>query len=160
MLSGELDACMSYIPKKGGDLIDRSTVDLDTHPDIKPLFPDSATEAIRYYKKTAIYPINHGMVVKRSIYEREPWVVINILKAFNQANDIAEGERREHVAYHLETGLVPADYRKALATPLISHGLKANRAVLETAAKYSNRQGLTPRVMPIDELFAANALES
>src|SRR5580700_11802864 len=25
MLSGELDACMSYIPKKGGDLIDRST---------------------------------------------------------------------------------------------------------------------------------------
>jgi 4,5-dihydroxyphthalate decarboxylase len=160
MLSGELDACMSYIPKKGGDLIDRSNADLDSHPDIKPLFPDSAAEAIRYYKKTGIYPINHGMVVKRAVYEREPWVVINILKAFDQANDIAEGERREHVAYHLETGLVPPDYRKALATRLVSHGLKANRATLETAAKYSNRQGLTPRVMPIDALFASNALES
>jgi 4,5-dihydroxyphthalate decarboxylase len=160
MLSGELDACMSYIPKKGGDLIDRSNADLDNHPDIKPLFPDSATEAIRYYKKTGIYPINHGMVVKRAVYEREPWMVINILKAFDQANDIAEGERREHVAYHLETGLVLPDYRAALATRLISHGLKANRATLETAAKYSNRQGLTPRVMPIDELFAPNALDS
>jgi len=116
MLSGELDACMSYIPKKGGDLIDRSTADLDDHPDIKPLFPDSAAEAIRYYNKTGTYPINHGMVVKRAVYEREPWVVINILKAFDQANDIAEGERREHVAYHLETGLVPPDYRAALAT--------------------------------------------
>ncbi len=160
MLSGELDACMSYIPKKGGDLIDRSTADLDDHPDIKPLFPDSAAEAIRYYNKTGTYPINHGMVVKRAVYEREPWVVINILKAFNQANDIADRERREHVAYHLETGLVPPGYREALATRIISHGLNANRATLETAAKYSNRQGLTPRVMPIDELFAANALES
>ena len=100
------------------------------------------------------------MAVKRAIFEREPWVIINILKAFNQANEIAESERREHVAYHIETGLVPAEYRKALATALITHGLKANRAVLETAAKFSNQQGLTPRVMPMNELFAVNALDS
>jgi hypothetical protein len=28
------------------------------------------------------------------------------------------------------------------------------------AAKYSNQQGLTPRIMTMDELFAANALDS
>ena len=61
---------------------------------------------------------------------------------------------------YFETGLVPADYRKGLATRLITHGLKANRVVLETAAKFSNQQGLTPRVMPMEELFAPNALES
>jgi 4,5-dihydroxyphthalate decarboxylase len=159
MLSGEIDACMSYIPKHG-DPMDRSSADLENHPDIKPLFTDPAAEAIRFYKKTGVFPINHGMAVKREVFEREPWVVINILKAFIAANDIAERERREHVAYHLETGLVPADYRKALAVQLITHGLKANRAVLETAAKYSNQQGLTPRVMPMEELFAPNALES
>ncbi len=158
MLAGELDACMSYIRNPG--LIDRSDADLENHPDIKPLFPDSAAEAIRYYKKTGIYPINHGMVVKRELFEREPWVAINILKAFNQANDIADGERREHVAYHIETGLVPPDYREPLATRIVKHGLKANRATLETAAKYSNQQGLTPRVMTMDELFAPNALDS
>ena len=38
MLSGELDACMSY-NRRHGDLIDRSDADLDNHPDIKPLFP-------------------------------------------------------------------------------------------------------------------------
>jgi 4,5-dihydroxyphthalate decarboxylase len=159
MLSGELDACMSY-NRRHGDLIDRSDADLDNDPDIRPLFPDSAAEAVRYNKKTGIYPINHGMVVKRAVFERNPWVVINILKAFEEANDIADAERREHVAYHLETGLVPPDYRKPLATRIVKHGLKANRATLELAARYSNQQGLTQRVMAMDELFAANALDS
>ena len=103
---------MSY-NRKQGDLIDRSNADLDNHPDIKPLFPDPAAEAIRYYKKTGIYPINHGMVIKRAVFERNPWAVINILKAFNQANDIADAERREHVAYHLETGLCAAGLSQA-----------------------------------------------
>lgn len=159
MLSGELDACMSY-NRKEGDLIDRSDVDLDHHPDIRPLFADPAAEAVRYYKKAGIYPINHGMVVKRTVFERHPWVAINILKALNEANDIADAQRGLHVAYHLETGLVPPEYRKALATRLVAHGLKANRATLETAAKYSNQQGLTPRVVAMDELFAANVLDS
>jgi 4,5-dihydroxyphthalate decarboxylase len=159
MLSGELDACMSY-NRKQGDLIDRSDVDLDNHPDIQPLFADPAAEAIRYYRKAGIYPINHGMVVKRTVFEREPWVAINILRALNEANNIADGERRGHVAYHLETGLVPPEYRKALATQIVTHGLKANRATLETAARYSNQQDLTPRVVPMDELFAANVLDS
>lgn len=159
MLAGELDACMSY-NRKQDDLIDRSDADLDHHPDIRPLFADPSAEADRYYKKTGIYPINHGMVLKRSVFERNPWVAINILKAFDRANDIADTERREHVAYHLETGLVPRDYRKNLATRIVSHGLKANRQTLETAAKYSNQQGLTQRIMAMDQLFAPNTLDS
>jgi hypothetical protein len=94
------------------------------------------------------------------VFERHPWVVNNILNAFHQANDVADAERREHVAYHLETSLVPVEYRKALATRIVTHGLKANRATLEMAAKYSNRQGLTPRIMPMEELFASNVLGS
>ena len=159
LVAGELDACMSY-NRKHGDLIDRSNVDLDHHPDIELLFQDSSAEAVRYYKKSGIYPINHGMVIKREVFDRNPWVVINILKAFNMANDIVDAERREHVSYHLETGLVPPAYRKPLATRIITHGLKANRGTLEMAAKYSNQQGLTQRIMRMDELFAANVLDS
>ncbi len=159
LLAGELDACMSYI-RKPPDLIDRSDADLDNHPDITPLFPDPAGEALRYYKKTGVYPINHGMAIKRAVFERHPWTVTNILKAFGRANDIADAERRAHVAYHLETGLVPADYRKSLATRIVSHGLKVNRTTLEILAKYSNQQNLTGRIMQMDELFAPNALDS
>ena len=159
MLAGGLDACMSY-NRKQDDLIDRSDADLEHHSDIRLLFADPAAEADRYYKKTGIYPINHGMVVKRAVFQQNPWVALNILKAFNQANDTADAERREHVAYHLETGAVRPGYRKALATRIVQHGLKANRAVLEMAAKYSNQQGLTRRVMPLEELFALNTLNS
>jgi 4,5-dihydroxyphthalate decarboxylase len=159
MLSGELDACMAYFGNNPG-LIDRSDVDFGNHPDIRPLFPDPVAEGTRYYKKTGIYPINHGMAIKRAVFEKNPWVVLNILKAFIEANDIAEAERREHTAYHFETGLVPADYRKSLSTRLINFGVKANRAVLEMAAKYSNQQGLTPRIVTMEDLFAANVLDS
>jgi 4,5-dihydroxyphthalate decarboxylase len=158
IVAGEIDAAMSY--NRHSDVIDRSTVDLDNHPDIRPLFADNAAECARYYKKTGTYPINHGMVVKREIFEKNPWIAINIVKAFQQANAIAERERQEQMHYHFETGLVPAEYRATVARPLIAHGLRANREVLELAARYSNQQGLTPRVMTMEELFAPNALGS
>ena len=133
---------------------------LEDHPDVKPLFVDPAAEALRFYKKTGIYPINHCMIIKRAVFDENPWTALNILKAFDRANDIAEAERREHVAYHLETGLVPPQYAKALGVRIITHGLKANRATLETAAKYSNQQGLTQRIVKLEDLFAANTLDS
>jgi 4,5-dihydroxyphthalate decarboxylase len=140
------------------NLIDRSTADLRNHPDIKPLFSDPWAEGVRYYQKTGLYPINHGMVIKRELAEQHPWAMTNILKAFNRANDLANRQRMEHVEYHIETGLLPAQTRKALATPIVSHGINANRHVLETIAQYSLEQGLTPRLMKLDDLFAASVM--
>ncbi len=157
MLSGELDATLHYIVDP--NLVDRSTADLWNHPDIKPLFPDPVAEGIRYYRKTGILPINHGMVICREIADKHPWTVLNLLKAFEQANDIANRERVEHAEYHLATGLLPREARDALRTPLVRHGIKANRTTLETAAQYSNEQGLTERLVKLEEVFAASAME-
>lgn len=163
MLSGELQAVIHYLahgansPDK--NVVDRSTVDLKGHPDIKALFPDPVAEGVRYYRKTGIYPINHGMVIKRELYEKHPWLVLNILKAFNEANAIANRERAEHVEYYFETGALPADAKKAAAAPIVLHGVAANRKTLETIARCSNEQGLTPRVMKLDEIFAASTLD-
>jgi 4,5-dihydroxyphthalate decarboxylase len=161
MLSGELQAAVHYIANRGGDrnLIDRSTTDLRNHPDIKTLFPDPVAEGVRYFNKTGIYPINHGMVIKREIAEKHPWAALNILKAFQRANDIAEAERMEHVEYYLETGALPKEARATLRQPILRHGMRANRKVLETAAQYSHEQGLTPRLMRLDDIFAASTLE-
>ena len=121
-----------------------------------PLFADPLAEGVRYYRKTGLLPINHGMVAKRSLVEQHPWIVLNVLKAFERANDIAERERVEHAQYHIATGLIGAD---ALRTQLVKHGVKANRLVLETAAQYSQEQGLTPRRVRLEELFAPSAIE-
>ncbi len=158
LLDGKLDGALRYLAGTN-NLVDRSTVDLYRHPDFKTLFPDPHAEGMRYYKKTGIYPINHGMVIKREVAEKHPWVILNVFKAFERANEIAEKERMEAVGYHLETGLVPPEYRSALATPLIRHGIQANRKVLETAAQYSFEQGLTPRLVKLEELFAPSVME-
>jgi 4,5-dihydroxyphthalate decarboxylase len=156
MISGELDAALFYLADP--NLIDRSTADLHSHPDIRTLFPDPRAEGIRYYRKTGLYPVNHGMVIKRELCEKHPWAILNILKAFNRANDVANKERLEQAEYHIEAGLLPAEARKSLATPIVSHGIAANRRVLETIAQYSQEQGLTPRRMQLDELFAASVM--
>lgn len=157
MLSGELDAALHYIVDP--NLVDRSTADLWNHPDIQPLFPDPLAEGIRYYSKTGIFPINHGMVVKKEIAEKHPWAILNLLKAFDRANDIANRERVEHAEYHVLTGLLPREAKDALRTPLVRHGIRANRNTLETAARYSHEQGLTPRLVNLDEVFAKSAME-
>ena len=154
MLSGEIDATVHYIRRT--NLVDRSTVELAGHPDIKPLFADPLAEGVRYYRKTGLLPINHGMVIKRELAERHPWVVLNVLKAFDAANGIAERERLEHGQYHVATGLASEG---ALRTPLVQHGVRANKLVLETAAQYSREQGLTPRRVKLEELFAPQVLE-
>jgi 4,5-dihydroxyphthalate decarboxylase len=97
--------------------------------------------------------------MKREIAEKHPWAILNIFKAFERANSIANDQRMEHAAYYIETGLLPPDARKALATLLVQHGIAANRKVLETALQYSVEQGLTPRLLKLDEVFAESTME-
>jgi 4,5-dihydroxyphthalate decarboxylase len=157
MLSGELDATLLYIVDP--NLVDRSTADLWNHPDIKPLFPDPKAEGIRFYGKTGLYPINHGMVMKREVAEKYPFAILNIYKAFEKANAVTNERRMQHVDSYIEAGLLPADAKQVLASQLIQHGIVANRTVLETATQYSYEQGLTPRLMKLDEVFSANTME-
>ena len=154
IVAGEIDAIVHYIANP--NLVDRSRLDLSKEPAVRPLFADPVAEGVRYYKKTGLLPINHGMVMKRALYERHPWVVLNVLKAFERANEIAERERIDHVQYHIATGLADAE---RLRTPLVRHGVKANRLVLETAARYSQEQGLTSRRVKLEEIFAPSAME-
>jgi len=156
--SGELDATLLYIAGHG-NLVDRSRLDLRNHPTICPLFPDAVAEGNRFYKKTGIYPINHAFIIRRSIAEKHPWAVLNVFKAFERANEIADQERLQHIEYHLKAGLLPAESEPALKRTLAPYGIKANRKTLETAAQYSLEQGLTPRLMKLEELFAPSVID-
>ncbi len=157
MLSGELDAAIHY--RGHVNLVNRSRANLVTHLDIKTLFADTAAEGARYYAKTKIFPINHGMVIKRELAEKHPWLIINLIKAFNDANAICEAERQQHVEYHIDSGLLPPSAREAMKKQIVYYGIPENRLVLETAALYSLEQGLTPRLMKLEDVFAESAME-
>jgi 4,5-dihydroxyphthalate decarboxylase len=159
MLAGELDATLLYLKGGKDNLVDRSRVDLEGHPDIEPLFRDTLAEGVRYFHKTGIFPVNHGMVIRREIAERHPWAVLNIYKAFEEANAIAERERLAQTEYHLLTGFLPREAEAGLRQSVLRHGIAANRKTLETAAQYSHEQGLTHRLLRLDEIFAPNVME-
>jgi 4,5-dihydroxyphthalate decarboxylase len=157
MLSGELDATLLYLVDP--NLVDRSTADLWNHPDISYLFSNREAEGARYYQTTGIYPINHGMVVRRSIVDQEPWVMLNLLTAFQKAAKVADQRRIEHASYHAEAGLIPPEATEALNKPMVVHGISANRKVLETATQYSFEQGLTPKLAKLEDIFGASTME-
>jgi 4,5-dihydroxyphthalate decarboxylase len=154
MIEGKLDAVLHYLSNR--NLVDRSRADLTGNPEFKYLFPDPVAEGIRFYKKTGLLPINHQTVMRRDIFEKEPWVALNLIKAFNRANEIADEERVAHVEDHIATGLLTGDAKPRL----LHHGIKANRKVIETIAQYSVEQGLTPRPIKIEELYAPNVMDT
>jgi 4,5-dihydroxyphthalate decarboxylase len=63
------------------------------------------------------------------------------------------------LASHFETGVIGEDVRNALATDPMAYGVKATRKVLDTIAQYVHAQGLTDRLVKIEELFAPATLD-
>lgn len=156
LVEGKLDAALHYIVNN--NLVDRSQIRLEDRSEGHYIFPDLAAEGRRYFAKTGLFPINHGMVIRRSIVERHPWVVLNIYSAFLEAKNKWLAHVTEAAEAHLQLGLLPPEAAATLRKDPYPYGVVANRQVLETIARYSHEQGLTPRMLPLDEIFPANTL--
>ena len=157
LLAGRLDATLLYLSAR--NLIDRSRADLEASSAIRPLFADRLAEGRRYYAKTGIFPINHGVVVRRSLVERYPWLPLNLYAAFVRAKEAALETAAETVEPYVQTGLLGGDARAALRADPLAYGVTATRAVVETIARYVFEQGLAERIVGVDELFAPGTLD-
>ena len=157
LVAGELDATAFYVTHR--NMLDRSGVDLQGHPRIRSLFPDPIAEGARYSQQTGIARLNHAVVVRRSILERHPWVALNLYKAFLAAKDGVAARARELAEPYFRLGLLPAEAHAGLDADPYPYGVQANRHVLETVTAYSHEQGLTPRRVQLDEVFAPSTLD-
>jgi 4,5-dihydroxyphthalate decarboxylase len=157
LVKGELDATLLYLNSR--NLVDRSTIDLDAVDSIQPLFADREAETRRYYGKTSIYPINHTVVIQRALYEQHPWIALNLYHAFVAAKNEVEREAGAYMRDYIETGLVEPSTAAGLAADPKAYGVKASRQVIETIASYVHEQGLTSRLVGVDEIFAPSTLE-
>jgi 4,5-dihydroxyphthalate decarboxylase len=156
MIDGTLDATLLYITDR--NLVDRSRIELVGHPKVRHLFEDQAAERRRYYEKTGIYPINHVLIVRRSLLERYSWVALNLYNAFVAAKEALAQDAQASLQPLIETGaLDPATVRTLRSDPM-SYGLKEAGRVVEAIAQYQYEQGLTERRVALDEIFAPSTL--
>jgi 4,5-dihydroxyphthalate decarboxylase len=128
---------------------------------VKRLFPNYAELEKDYYRRTKIYPIMHTIVIRREIYERDPWVALSLYKAFLAAKDrayrlLAEtGSPKASLAW-----LQPLleEERRIIGEDWFPYGIEANRASLGALLQYNYEQGLSDRLLKIEDLFAPSTL--
>lgn len=157
---GEIDAAFN-VPRRGNaGTKDARNFDrhggtlLEGNPMIRRLFPDSGRQVItEFYLRTGVVPVNHIVVVQNRVLEENPWVALELYKAFLESKEIAYKAGRNSSATLLFEG---DDLRRQMETfgeDPYPCGLKANRKMLEMLVRSSVEQGLTKGMARIEDLF-------
>jgi len=147
--AGELDALLSiYIPK----------LFLDGSPSIARLFANYKAVEQDYYRRTRIFPIMHTVVLREDVYRAHPWAAKSIYQAFCQARDLAVDGLYDTDALRIALPWLldhVEETWRVIGKDFWAYGLEPNRPTFEAVGRYVHEQGLSPRVVSADELFAA-----
>lgn len=125
-------------------------------PQIKRMFPDYRSVEIEYYRRTGIHPIMHCAVLRRDCYDKAPWALRSIYQALTTARQKTIEALTNTQAYPAMIPLLPSmmeDTRRIFGEDFWPYGLSANRPTLEKLVLYAYQQGLTSRVLSVEELF-------
>jgi hypothetical protein len=146
--AGELDALLSlYIPK----------LFLEGSPTISRLFPNYKEVEGDYYRRTRILPIMHTVVLREDVYRQHPWAARRIYRAFAEARDLAVGGLYDTDALRVALPWLidhVEEARRVFGADFWAYGLEPNRPTLAAIGRYVHEQGLSPRIVSADELFA------
>jgi 4,5-dihydroxyphthalate decarboxylase len=117
LLDGELDAVLGETASEAR---------------LKPLFPDPAAEAVRWFAKHGVVPVNHLVVVTEKLACERPDIVRELYDLLKQSK--------------ARTG-------PAAAPDPVPFGVEANRKSLDLIIDYAAQQSLISRRLAVDELF-------
>ncbi len=163
LVDHELDAAAVAGPwARAASVIDRSSriPGSGDWSKVKPLFPDRIAEGARFFQKYSFIPVNHAYIIRGDIHRKYPWVAFNLYTGFVKAKALAAEKLAERIPSALFFGReYLAMTREIFGDDPFPYGLKANRRMLETLISYSYEQGLTPKKMKAEELFAESTIE-
>ncbi len=137
LLSGVVDAALGEVGVEA--------------PEIKPLIPDAQNAAFDWYRRTGIYPINHGLVVKNEVLKARPEIVGELTRAFerSKAEYLKDLKGNETTSWD-KAATVNA---KVVGDPF-PFGIEPNRKALEAITQFAFDQKMVPRKFTVEELFA------
>jgi 4,5-dihydroxyphthalate decarboxylase len=124
------------------------------HPNIAPLFPDARAVEREFAIKTKIFPMMHLIVIRRDVYERNPWIADRLYKGFVDAKNLALARlRRGHplMLPWLHQDLHELD--EVFGGDPYPCGIEANRPSLMALVQYMHEQDFIPTPMALEDLF-------
>jgi 4,5-dihydroxyphthalate decarboxylase len=127
------------------------------------LFRDPVAAAKDYYQRTGIFPIMHLIGVRRTLVEQHPWLPAAVFKAFEQSKATAMAALSDTSATKVTMPFVEerlAEARTLMGDDFWPYGVEPNRKALETFLRHHHAQGLSPRLVKVEELFHPSTLES
>jgi 4,5-dihydroxyphthalate decarboxylase len=146
--AGELDALLSiYIP----------SLFLKSSPRIARLFPHFKEAEQDYYRRTGIFPIMHTVVLREDVYKDHPWAAQSIFRAFCAAKDMAVQGLYDTDALQLSLPWLLDHIEEAwrvFGRDFWAYGLEPNRPTFAALGRFVHEQGLSPRTVVPEELFA------
>ncbi|MDG6997346.1 MAG: hypothetical protein JRN52_15625, partial [Nitrososphaerota archaeon] len=128
-------------------------------PRVKRLFQDHKQVEIEYFRRTGIFPIMHTITIREEIIQKHQWVAVSIMKAFRRAKSVCYEYRDDPPLSFAWIQSLAEEERKLLGEDPYPYNMKDNRKALETLMEYCAQQGVTDRVMGVEELFAENTLQ-
>jgi 4,5-dihydroxyphthalate decarboxylase len=154
LLAGELDAA---ITARMPDAFVRGS------GKVARLFPDYRAEEARFHARTGIFPIMHVIAMRRAVFERYPWVAMNLFRAFEEAKRRSLERVADITASRFPlpwTAALAAEFGATFGADPFPYGLEPNRTTLEAFCRYVHDQGVTQRRMNPEELFPAEVHKS
>jgi 4,5-dihydroxyphthalate decarboxylase len=129
---------------------------------VAQIFDDPRPVEEAYYRKTKIFPIMHIIIIKRKLYEKNPWIAVNLFQAFSAAKDLVLNNYLHREALFLTLPWYHDEIRKAqelIDEDWWPYGIAKNRRTVETFLRYHHEQGLSERLMTVEDLFAHETLD-
>ncbi len=134
-----------------------------SHPEIGWLFPDPRRAAIENYAKTRNFPIMHLLGVRRSLVVQHPWLPATLLKAFERSKVLALAKLADTSASKVMLPFVDQqlhDARILMGGDFWPYGVAPNRACLAYFLHQHHAQGLSQRLVAVEELFHPSTFET
>src|SRR5580692_2975555 len=152
--AGEIDG---FIAPRPPTLIEKA------HPHIGWMFPDPVVVAKDYFKRTGFFPIMHLIGIRRTLAEKHPWLPVAVFKAFEQSKTAALAALSDTAATKVTLPFVEEtlkSVRDLMGDDFWSYGVEPNRKALEVFLRHHHSQGLSPRLMKVEEMFHPSVYEA
>ena len=129
-------------------------------PKVALLFPDPKAAEIDYYKKSGIFPIMHTVVIKNHILEKNPWVGISLVQAFQRAKEVCFERMRDPRSFALVwVQDLMREQKEIFGPDPWPYNIDDNRTALEAVIRYECEQGMIKKKPAIEDLFFSPSLQ-